>query len=502
VIIRKTPSSRPIDRPEEAGRAERLLALALRGLALALLVSMLAAALHDASQAWDVGYYHLPFAGRLAGILPASEYVFSTPNMGRFRGFCLLGELLQGALWRVTGRPESVNLVAYSSVPILGWFGARRLRVPWHLTVLSLLAIPLVHAHATSAYVDLPANAAASVLVMVTLEAYVSERPVSVRDALLAALSATFAANMKPMMQPVVALALALLAIRLYASRGRTGERGTKESRRALGLLLAALPFVFATPLKNLALYGNPYFPIRITLLGRTLAGTEDAYSSSPGWLEHAPRPVRFVCSLLELGIRPMSDPRRWTIDQWMRSDAPGYRMGGFFHAYVVAHVGVFLWRVIVAPTRATRTAAVGFAGFTLALSLMPQSHELRYYMAWMIVLVLSNLWLAARPHSMEGGSTSTPKLGVLAGMAVTALAVVLVVTHGVYAYPSGSSFYELVRAKVDQRLIAGIAKGERVCVNREPFDVLWAPAFHGERSYVLKEAEEASDCKGYRPLE
>ena len=93
-------------------------------LALLLLASMLVTALHDVSQAWDVGYYHLPFAGRLAGLLPESEYVFSSANSARYRGFPLLAELLQGLCWRVTGRPETTNLVAFASLPLVAWFAS------------------------------------------------------------------------------------------------------------------------------------------------------------------------------------------------------------------------------------------------------------------------------------------------------------------------------------------------------------------------------------------
>ena len=117
--------------------------------------------------------------------------------------------------------------------------------------------------------------------------------------------------------------------------------------------------------------------------------------------------------------------------------------------------------------------------------------------MSWMIVLVLLNVWLASR----SDGASVAPRPRAVGAVAVCALAVVLAVTRGIYVYPSGSTFDELVRAKVDERAIASIGKGERVCVDREPFDVLWAPVFHRERRYVLKEAEYASDCAGYRPL-
>jgi hypothetical protein len=457
---------------------------------------MLVTAIHDESQAWDVAYYHMPFAGRLVGLLPASEYLFHSANEARFHGFALLGELLQGVLWRVTGRPESANLVAFACVPFAAWFLARRMGVPWHLTVLSLLAIPLVHTHATSAYVDLPGNTAASVLVLLVLEAYASERPVGYRPLLLALLAAAMAANIKPMLHPVVLLSLGALAVRIVQTARRSPASPT--AGRILLILAIALPVVFVTPLKNAALHHNPYYPMKLTLFGRELPGPEDPYSSSPVWLEGAPRPVRFACSLLEIGARPFRDPRRWTVDQWMPSDAAGYRMGGFFHAYVIAHLALFAWRLGRDRSRAALVAAVGFSVLTAVTSLLPQSHELRYYMSWMIVLVAINLWLASRPGA-RGAARATLGLGILAA---AALGVVLVTTRGVYAYPSGSTFVELVREKVDARALAGIEDGEHVCVYREPFAVLWAPAFHRPRAYTVQEAEEEADCHGLRAVE
>ena len=116
---------------------------------------MLVEALHDVSRAWDVWYYHLPFAARIAGIVPASQFAYDPLNQARFDGFPLLGEALQGLLWRITGRPESANLVAFSALPLFAWFAKKRLGVPMWATILALLAVPLVQIHATSCYVDL-----------------------------------------------------------------------------------------------------------------------------------------------------------------------------------------------------------------------------------------------------------------------------------------------------------------------------------------------------------
>jgi hypothetical protein len=58
------------------------------------------------------------------------------------------------------------------------------------------------------------------------------------------------------------------------------------------------------------------------------------------------------------------------------------------------------------------------------------------------------------------------------------------------------------VREKVDEHALAGVGDGERVCVEREPFDVLWAPVFHRPRRYVVQEAEEDADCRGLRAVQ
>ena len=45
--------------------------------------------------------------------------------------------------------------------------------------------------------------------------------------------------------------------------------------------------------------------------------------------------------------------------------------------------------------------------------------------------------------------------------------------------------------------MLDGVKDGERVCVRKEPFNLLWAPELHPPRRYAVQEAEEASDCGG-----
>ena len=483
---RNRPAARGLRAAHGFDRLTRVAAAGLLG-------SIGAAAWHDVSRAWDVWYYHLPFAARLAGVVPAGEYVLHPNNQARFAGFPLLGEALQGALWRLTGRAEGANLVAFAAVPLLAWFLTRALRVPWHLGLLALLAIPLVHVHATSCYVDLPANAAASVVVLLAIRAHASRRPLRAPTLALAVLAAAIAANMKVMLGPIVLCGLGALGVELYR-QGRSAPVRSKLGAAAVAL--AALGLVFATPLKNALLHGNPWYPIRVDVLGHLLPGTDTPYASWPPWLDSAPQPLRFVCSLAEIGIRPFSSTKRWTVDQWM-PDSAGNRMGGFFGAYVVVSLGLFVWLVLRERSRRGRVAAIGFAALTLLVAFMPQSHELRYYMCWMMVLVALNGWLACSAQA-AAKLTVTPAARVLVAVSLGALGVVLAVSQGGYVYPSGSSFRELVREQVSDAAVERIPERGQVCVAHEPWVILWAAAFHPPRHYVVHEAEQASDCAGY----
>lgn len=457
---------------------------------------VLATALHDASLAWDSPYYHLPFAARLVGLLPPSSFTFHPANQARYEGFALLAELVQGLLWRLTGRAESANLVACSSVPLVAWFLARRWKVPLPVTMLALFAIPLVQTHAPSAYVDLPGNAAASVLVLLVIEAWAFEAPLPASDVLLALLMGAVAANIKPLLQPVVGLGL--LAILARSVRDLRGSPARDRSLRVvLGMLLAA-PLVLFTPLKNALAHRNPFYPIGTRLLGVSLPGPEGPYASSPLWLEHAPRPARFLASILEVGVRPLDDPHRWTVDQWAPYDSDALRMGGFFGAYVALSLLVFVHRVARGRSRLERVSGVVFALFTALIACMPQSHELRYYLSWMIVLVGLNLGLACRAAPLR----YAPGLRALGALAALSFGVVALSTRGAYLRAGGLGMSELVAARVDPRLLERVRDGEAICVRREPFNLLWADLFHAPRHYRVQEAEEPADCGGVRPVE
>jgi hypothetical protein len=203
------------------------------------------------------------------------------------------------------------------------------------------------------------------------------------------------------------------------------------------------------------------------------------------------PRPVRFGASVLELGLRPVASHARWSVDQWTPPSDPGYRMGGFFGAYVVMNLAALAFAALKRRTHETRVAAAFVAGATIVVSVLPQSHELRYYLFWMLLLVALNLVLWSRERPITTGLSCA-----------VALAIVGWSTGGTYLYASGDSFAQLVAAKVDRTTLEKIEPGQRVCIGRQPWTFLYAPIFHPERTYSVQEMEDPTDCEGARSLE
>ncbi len=460
----------------------------LRALALALLASVLRAALHDVCQAWDSPYYHLPFAARFGGVLGPDDYVFSPDNAARFVGFPLLAERIQGLLYRLSGRPEAANLLGFAAVPLLALYLRARARVPASVSVFALFAIPLVQTHATSTYVDLPANAAAAVFL---LEAFTllraRRRPRAFRVA-LALVPATIAAQMRFQLLPTVGLGLALLG--LACLRRRPGA----PKRAPLAALLLGLPCVLGKLLANLARFGNPVYPVELRVLGHALPFHETRYESYPEDLAHTPQPVRFVYSVLERGLPPLGTPSRWTVDQFA-AGTPAHRMGGSFGPYMIALLLALTALVLAGRGRGRARWLAGLLlGLTAVVAPAPQSHELRYYLVWPMVLVASVL----------GGVFALPRRALLPRAMVTALvggafAVVAVTTQGEWLSPAGSRMEQVLAKRVSPEVLGRIGEGETVCLWKPPWTLLYAAKFHGRRYRVV---EGESGCGTVRRVE
>ena len=433
-------------------------------LAIALVTGIFLKAIIDIDTNYDPGWYHLPFAGRLGGILPRSMFIGDEKWFEpRFDGFPLLAHMLQGILWRITGRIQSTNLVGFFSVIGYLFFLRKFWQVPLYFSAIALFSIPLVLTHASTSFVDLLGNIGTSILVMMTYRFYKNTQLPNKSELFIAFFGAAIAANTKTQLQPLALVILFVAGIRLGWLMWRH-RVNAKQLLKIVPVVLLASLVIFATPVKNTALYGNPLYPIKIQIGSVVLN-----HKLSPEAYEEGDRQQNWVKSVLELDA-----PYFWTADQWA-NEPNRSRRGGFFGLYVVFNL-LLLWGLFIGELVQNRTlpqdernkeAKVALLT-AIAMSLVPlnfpQSHELRYFMYWMICLVSLNLYLISLPKNRQlFGKWLQPKY---MGLVFTIfLIVVTVKTNALYVKPSFLSQEQYINFGVKQAYLDQIKPNEKVCI-------------------------------------
>ena len=435
----------------------------LATVAIALAIAVFLKAILDIDNNYDPGWYHLPFAGRIWGILPESMFIGDEKWFEpRFDGFPLLAHFLQGFFWRITGRMQSTNLVGFFSIVGYFWFLKSYFQVPLYLSAIALFSIPLVLTHASTSFVDLLGNVGTSILVMMTYSFYKNRKLPSANELFMAFLGAAIAANTKTQLQPLVFVILIVVGIRLIWLYSR--QKPSVKLVKIAPVALLATIIIFATPVKNTVLYGNPLYPIKVEVGGIVLN-----HKLSPEAYEEGNRQRNWVESVLEIKA-----PYSWTPDQWS-NDPERSRRGGFFGAYVVFNLLlllVFLMRELIqnkSLLKQERGRSAKFAVLTaIAMSLVPlnfpQSHELRYFMYWMITLVSLNLYLISRPKNQQLlGRWLQPKyLGLVYTVFFT---IVLVKIGAFFARPSMITLDKYVTFGIKPEFLSQIQPNDRVCL-------------------------------------
>lgn len=468
-------------------------------MAAALLLGIGLKAWLDVDGNWDTWAYHLPFAARLWGLVDASRFVLDGYFQPRYEGFGVFGEYLQGALWTLFGRPEAANLVGYFGLLLFLLLLRRRYAVPFHLSVLALLAVPMIQAHAASAYIDLPGGIATAAVILLTYSLYAEEGSPRRCDVALLLLAAGCAANIRLNHIPIVALALLMalpriLPVFLPNLSGANSIRRTTLGLVALGLALAV---VFYTPLRNTLVHGNPVYPMAVKIAGIELKHTEVAPEEPqiPGL--DMPLPLRWVFSTLELTGQPLY------LGHWSIGQSATDCIGGFMGAYVALNLGLLGYLAWRHRSRETRVAILVVLIMSIITAFMPNAARLRYYMYWMIVLVSLNLYLVV--HLSKLGHVSAlvwqRSIALLAGLVVL---IVLVDTRAEFVRPIFYSFQQFKAKKVDPKLIAAIQPGEQVCLSLDhwQFQFVFVDRFQGEKHYSVKQAGSAADCGSARVLD
>ena len=358
-----------------------------------LLLSIFLKAIFDLSPDYDVGWYHHPFAARIWGIIPSELFTSGDKIEYRYDGFPLLAHFFQGMLWKLTGQIETTNLVGYLSIIVYLIFLRQQFKIPLYISAIAIYTIPAVITHATVSFVDLLGNIGASMALMMTYNFFRQSRLPDKQEILFAFLGAAVAVNTKPQLQPLIFVLWFVVLLRLlwlYLQDRNTG----KIYSQVLATVLASM-LIFATPIKNTVLYGNPLYPIKIQVAGIVLN-----HEMTPETYEEGNRREKWIRSVFEV------DTPKWTPAQWNYNDNRYFdRAGGFFAAYVVFNLLLLLACVCsetirnlkLLPNKRKRSGITALC-IMLALSLytanFPQSHELRYLMTWMITLVSLNLHL------------------------------------------------------------------------------------------------------------
>jgi hypothetical protein len=332
---------------------------------------------------YDSFFYHLPFAALRGGV--PIPYLMNDTVRAWFNGFPPLPELVQGVLWRMTGSVNATGVVNFIAFAAFLAYAHLVLRARFWLVALISLTAPLVLIHTSVDYVDLFGNAWLAIGVCSIVFAYLfpEQRSRAVVVGGLAGL--TLAAWSKFILMPLVIVAFALLAVMVI----RSGSAFRFGRRQAAAVILVFAVLASAPYVKNLAVYDNPFWPLRVPFVGSLfpystdpLAAQEGNPLGRPPQLKDAPQIQVFVESLFETR-NPLRYPDRprWILDQFQWPPATAHRMGGFWGIGTAIFLVLTAAMLITYRRRAGIIATASGLAFLCFVGVLPQSNELRYFM-------------------------------------------------------------------------------------------------------------------------
>lgn len=379
---------------------------------------------------WDSYAYHLPFAALRVGIPTSFDLPLQFKQM--YDGFPPLGDVAEGVLWRVFGRVSGAQLANYGALVLFLAYCHVVLKARFWLVALIALTAPLVVIHATVAYIDLFANVwlAIGLSSAVSLLLFPERAP---RAVLVGGLLGLVAACWtKYTLVPIAApFFLAFIPLALRAEGSLRLGRPRILAVLALAIVVAAAPYG-----RNLVLFDNPFWPVRVPFVGNLFPYVSDAEAAGvavnrPASLQDAPQWVVSARSFLEVGVPTYYAYRpRWIIDQITRTPDTdsGMRMGGFWNVGVVVFLAAMLAGLVALAGKAGRVAAAGIIATLALVAILPQANELRY------VLFIPLVWAAVLGMLFPLLSARWPRGGLaFVGLVFVLFATMASVNRGYY---------------------------------------------------------------------
>lgn len=362
----------------------------IRGCALVMIAVIVERALGAIDLAWDVISYHLPFIALRMGFISSDDYGLAPGLQLYFDGFPALLDYMRGVIWYVTGMPEAMNLLGLASVLSLALY----LRSVWNVSsswaFIAFMAVPAVHTAITSNYTDVISNVAVTVVILCCCEALLNEEIFSSKSFWVRiGLAALVAGNSKLQISFITALALGSLFLILIYRIWRPEFATSRLGWRQVAAFLAVSVISAYTMIENTWAFGNPVYPVAVTIGSWTLNGSyKGGESYFPNYLMGSPQWWRWLVSVIEYRALELRIP---TYSQGMGEvpeGTPSSRMGGFLGMFAV-----FLFLLLVKLTLIERKDGglrlfIAFVITTIVCANLPSSHESRYYLTWMLLLI------------------------------------------------------------------------------------------------------------------
>ena len=481
----------PLGKLKSLASPEKL-AIFLTGISIIILFSLFLVAFFDGDGGGDAFMYHIPFAARMWGIISPEQYTFEYFTEHRYLGFPLAAHWFQGLFWSIFRKPEATNLTAYFSLILLIAYLKTYLKLPFYLATLPLLAIPMVHMHATRSYVDLFGNVLVAILILTLYLLYSNKKQLDRVALTIIFMSATGAANSKHLLAPVVAFILIFVVYQLFKVYFIEIEN-QKQKRTNLAKIILIGSFacivIFATQVKNTLLYQNPFYPVEVSVMGHVLNHTEPQSNYMNPELRKLLPPVRWLKSALEIDALDKRRPTTWTLAMdFVPLDDAKYGVGGYFGGYFVFNVILFVYLCWKHNTQETKVAIALVSIMTLMTWALPQSYELRFYMYWMIVFVSLNSYLLCEYNKLHRQSIIKPQYFGL--IALVFMIIFIDKTAKSFTIPQFHSLaYKIENAGwIDPKTMKQFKDGDKIClVNKSPFAFLYNSYFHPPQNYFLK---------------
>ena len=431
---------------------------------------------------WDTFAYHVPFAALRGGL--SIPYDMNDHFRAAYDGFPPLPDLVQGLLWRLTGSVNATGLLNYLAfVAFLGYCHVA-LRARFWLVGLISLTAPMVLIHTTVSYVDLFGNSLLAIGVASCLYLYLFPKRAS-RLVVLGGLAGLAGASWsKYILVPLVGLVFCFLAVIILRSAFTAGF----TRRQAAALLFAAAALAAIPYAKNLAMYGNPFWPLRVPVLAQVfpyqIDPTPDIALQRPPPLKDYDQFSLFMNSLFEINHPTHYDNRpRWIIDQgnaWI-----AYRMGGFWATGVIVYLVATIAMLIVCARRSGIVASLAFVGTLCVVGFLPQSNELRYYM------FIPLTWAAAIGMLFPDFRALFPRAGVAFLVLVIALFLHMVFENEMHYEISRVGYTEAAREWGAPQWWTQFEPGKTYCVvDMVPIGILLTGPTMSEFSIVDRSTE------------